>query len=56
MCVYLYIQNNYIQYTQIYVNTDLFWMRLIASNFCTALVIIVCKQFKKCIQLITSIY
>jgi len=35
---YLYIQNNYIPHTQIYyVNTD-FWMRLIAINFCTALV------------------
>jgi len=44
--MYLYIQNNYIQHTQIYVNTELFWMRLITINFCTALVIIVCKQFK----------
>jgi len=38
---YLYIQNNYIQHTQIYyVNTRLlFWMRLIAINFCTALIL-----------------
>jgi len=34
MCVYLYIQHTQIYY----VNTDLFWMRLIAINFCTALI------------------
>jgi len=48
MHAYLYIQNNYIQHTQIYyVNTDfLFWMRLIAINFCTALLLSNILKFK----------
>ncbi len=40
MCVYLYIHNKYTQYTHIYyVNKNLFWMRLIAINRLTALII-----------------
>jgi len=39
MHVCIYIQNNYTRHTQIfYVNRLLFWMRLIAINFCTALI------------------
>ncbi len=40
MCVHLYIHNKYTQYTHIYyVNKQLFWMRLIAINCLTALII-----------------
>ncbi len=39
MCVYLYIHNKYRQYTPIYANKTLFWMRLIATNHLTALII-----------------
>ncbi len=45
MCVYLYIHNKYTQYTHIYIyilckQKLLFWMRLIAINRLTALIII----------------
>jgi len=41
MHMYLYIQNNYTQHTHIVCKHKLlFWMRLIAINLCTALIVI----------------
>ncbi len=46
MCVYLYLHNKYTQYTHILCKQKLlFWMRLIANNRLTALILIYIKKF-----------
>jgi len=51
--VYLYIQNNYIQHTQILCKHRLlFLMQLIAINFCTALMYISQKSFNSAFSLL----